>query len=90
MVSASWQATMVTTFGSGHFTILTLHARVPCSAICSKTCPLVGSEPCKPLGDMLTHFRGGVTQAPLDQSQGCSCVRVLTAITLAGCDGAGS
>ena len=81
---------MVAAFGSGHFPILTLRARVPCGAIRSKTCLTVGSESCEPLGNTLTHFRGGVTQVPPDWSQGHSCVRVLTAITLAGCDGAGS
>ena len=90
MVSASWQATLVAAFGSGHFTILTLRARVPCGAVRSKTCLMVGSESCMPLGDTLTHFRGGITQAPLDQSWGRSCARVLTAITLAGCGGTGS
>ena len=90
MVSASWQAAMVATFGSGHFTILTLRARVPCGAVCSKTCLTVGSESYKPLGDTLTHFRGGVTQALPVWAQGHSCVEALTAITLAGCGGAGS
>ena len=79
---------MVTTFGSGCFTILALHARVPCGAARSKTCLMVGSEPCVPLGDMLTHFRGSVTQAPPGWTLGHLCARALMAITLAGHDSA--